>query len=319
MTIILAVATIHAVDGTPAAGTLDNLAAQETASPNGRRLSGQTVAELRIRQPNRSEESIDDSTTVTISDVVPSATIGAGSNGGLRVTVPDPAGTISFARDDGGPFAGLSINAGATTLQGNLHVDGNVGINNIAPAHRLDVNGSINATDILRNGSSLVESKWDDANGGINFSGGRVGVGSAIPAATLDVAGAIKVSGGNTLLFHRTNEAGVPNGDGFRLRYEESFFGANQDALLIEKTDGNASDPDGGIAFVNTGNDGVVDTALAIKGNGFVGIGTTTPDRPLTIQGNGGRYLNVKANNGTHEVLLGADNAGGIVSTMLVD
>ncbi|HWS87651.1 MAG TPA: tail fiber domain-containing protein [Pyrinomonadaceae bacterium] len=54
----------------------------------------------------------------------------------------------------------------------------------------------------------------------------------------------------------------------------------------------------------------------ALLVNGAVGIGTITPDRPLTIQGAGGTYLNVKASNGTQELLIGADGAGGIVSTM---
>ncbi len=46
-------------------------------------------------------------------------------------------------------------------------------------------------------------------------------------------------------------------------------------------------------------------------------IGTAAPpNRALTVRGTGGTYLNVIANNGTHEILLGADNAGGIVSTM---
>src|SRR5919202_1075566 len=55
---------------------------------------------------------------------------------------------------------------------------------------------------------------------------------------------------------------------------------------------------------------------LRIAADGRVGIGTSSPDRPLTVQGSGGTYLNVKANGGTYEVLLGADAAGGIVSTM---
>lgn len=50
--------------------------------------------------------------------------------------------------------------------------------------------------------------------------------------------------------------------------------------------------------------------------NGNLGIGTATPNRPLTIQGSSGTYFNVKANNGTQEILLGADEAGGIVSTL---
>jgi hypothetical protein len=46
-------------------------------------------------------------------------------------------------------------------------------------------------------------------------------------------------------------------------------------------------------------------------------VGTSEPpSRALTVRGTAGTYLNVIANNGTHEILLGADNAGGIVSTM---
>lgn len=45
-------------------------------------------------------------------------------------------------------------------------------------------------------------------------------------------------------------------------------------------------------------------------------MGTDSPDRALTISSGEGTYLNVKANNGAFEVLLGADGNGGIVSTM---
>lgn len=54
----------------------------------------------------------------------------------------------------------------------------------------------------------------------------------------------------------------------------------------------------------------------ALYVNGQVGIGTNTPDRPLTVFGAGGTYLNVKGNGGAQEILVGADGAGGIVSTM---
>lgn len=49
---------------------------------------------------------------------------------------------------------------------------------------------------------------------------------------------------------------------------------------------------------------------------GQVGIGTTAPDRLLTLSGAEGTYLNVIADGGAHQVLLGADGNGGIVSTM---
>ena len=55
---------------------------------------------------------------------------------------------------------------------------------------------------------------------------------------------------------------------------------------------------------------------IAIDDQGRVGINTTTPDRAVTVQGNAGTYLNIIADGGTHQVLIGADGNGGIVSTM---
>lgn len=86
-------------------------------------------------------------------------------------------------------------------------------------------------------------------------------------------------------IFHSSNESGPPTGDGFRLRYDSNFFGSNQDGLVIEKTDGNAGNPDGGIAFVNTGNDGIEQTSLVIRGTGNVGIGTKNPTAKLVVTG----------------------------------
>ncbi|MBK7916053.1 MAG: hypothetical protein IPJ94_07305 [Chloroflexi bacterium] len=60
-----------------------------------------------------------------------------------------------------------------------------------------------------------------------------------------------------------------------------------------------------------------VDPILSItRQTGRIGMGTDSPDRALTISSGEGTYLNVKANNGAFEVLLGADGNGGIVSTM---
>jgi hypothetical protein len=64
------------------------------------------------------------------------------------------------------------------------------------------------------------------------------------------------------------------------------------------------------------GPNGMVGNSALTEVNGLVGLGTSTPDRHLTVQSNSAAYLNVKANSGTHEVLLGADSNGGIVSTM---
>ncbi len=56
---------------------------------------------------------------------------------------------------------------------------------------------------------------------------------------------------------------------------------------------------------------------LAVDGAGLVGVGTTTPDRAMTIQGTGaGTYLNIRTAGNAQEVLIGADAGGTIVSAM---
>jgi len=78
---------------------------------------------------------------------------------------------------------------------------------------------------------------------------------------------------------------GAPNFDGAVIRYESALFGGTLDGLVIEKTDGNGSYPDGGIMFANKGIDGVRVPALSIRGTGNVGIGTTDPSVKLDVNG----------------------------------
>ncbi len=60
---------------------------------------------------------------------------------------------------------------------------------------------------------------------------------------------------------------------------------------------------------------GAISGALTIQG--VLGVGSTAiPNRRLTVRGSGGTYPNVINDNGAHEILVGADGAGGIVSTM---
>jgi hypothetical protein len=84
-----------------------------------------------------------------------------------------------------------------------------------------------------------------------------------------------------------------------------------QGSLLQIHTDTAGAD----IAF-GFGSSASFTETMRITGAGRVGIGTNAPDRALTIQDAGSAYLNVKANNGTFQVLLGADAGGGILSTM---
>lgn len=120
---------------------------------------------------------------------------------------------------------------------------------------------------------------------------GNVGIGTPTPEAKLDVNGAIKLpwpgaDSYQTLLFNDNNETGPPGEDAFRIGYDDGFFGPNKDALVIEKTDANNENPDGGIAFVNTGDDGVQEVTMVISGAGNVGIGHDAPEERLDVKGN---------------------------------
>jgi hypothetical protein len=83
--------------------------------------------------------------------------------------------------------------------------------------------------------------------------------------------------------------SGTPTNDGFRIkRVGGNVFSANSahDFLVFEKTDGNDINPDGGIAFSNTGMDGIEVPALIIRGTSNVGIGFLTPSQKLAVNGN---------------------------------
>lgn len=71
-----------------------------------------------------------------------------------------------------------------------------------------------------------------------------------------------------TLVTNSVTPTGTPSEDGFRIQWDNDFTAPNNDYLVIDKTDGNSLIPDGGIAFTNTGSDGVRRLSGAINGNG---------------------------------------------------
>ncbi|NEP94495.1 hypothetical protein, partial [Okeania sp. SIO2F5] len=197
-------------------------------------------------------------------------------------------------------------------------LNGNVGIGTTNPSQKLEINGTVKATKLEVNENLRVDvngdlifgkdvnnqkfifhprvhkngdffhftcdqpdGNWDWNKGILFYRNGNV----TIRTSKLEVAGALKLPNGSQTLIYNADESGRPIGDGFRLRYDGNFFGTNLDGLVIEKTDGNSGNPDGGIGFVNTGNDGVEQTALVIRGTGNVGIGTKNPSAKLVVTG----------------------------------
>jgi len=146
-------------------------------------------------------------------------------------------------------------------------------------------------------GHSLDAADGSPVNALFVDNDGDVGIGTTAPTSKLQVHdGQLRFTGpSGTFMLNSTNDpSGPPVGDGYRFIYDANYFGANLDTLVIEKTDGNGLEPDGGIAFVNTGSDNIQDPALIIRGNGRVGVKTNDPDQDFTVIG----QANITGNTG---------------------
>jgi hypothetical protein len=126
----------------------------------------------------------------------------AGANAKLRL-YDDNAGTVyglgvsAFQFDLMAPTSATFVwNFGGVEKM-RLQNNGTVGIGTPTPnsLYKLDVNGTINATGLTVNGSTVTSSQWATTGTTINYATGNVGIGQATPTEKLDVNGNIKVSG----------------------------------------------------------------------------------------------------------------------------
>ncbi|HEY6352716.1 MAG TPA: hypothetical protein VI636_25245 [Candidatus Angelobacter sp.] len=186
----------------------------------------------------------------------------------------------------------------------------NVGIGTSTPRNPLAVRGQGTWWELLSLEDNTGATKWHlnhnpqgkDSSGnplkpGLNFSetavanfrlflqaGGNVGIGTGSPAASLDVAnGFIHLGGGGTTV----------SSQGAYLGWNLS--GGTGETDFINNQGGGS----GGFAFMNAPSSGSpLSTLMTIAGNGDIGIGTTSPQQDLSV--NGGLNIDqADANNGT--------------------
>ncbi|MGH1336700.1 MAG: tail fiber domain-containing protein [Aureispira sp.] len=147
--------------------------------------------------------------------------------------------------------------------------------------------GTVNSGNTFRIG--MRESGVTDWNTlTINTVSKHVGIGTDVPDQRLDIVGGgiqLNDTFGIGFLGEIPANSNV-SGDRARFYWDGDYAGMYSDFLMIEKTDGNQVDPDGGIAFINKGSDNVRDLAMIIRGNGRVGLQTINPVYALELPNN---------------------------------
>jgi hypothetical protein len=129
---------------------------------------------------------------------------------------------------------------------------------------------------------------------------GNVGIGTTAPSEQLELQGGgiqLNDTMGIAFIGEKPYNANVV-ADGAKIYYDSGSLipgSGSNDALVIEKTDVSSTVPDGGIVFVNKGNNNVRNVSMTIRGDGSVGIGTTAPTVLLQV-GNSGDGTVAKAN-----------------------
>jgi len=188
------------------------------------------------------------------------------NNSGLRIGYMFRAGVEEYARIQAHSSSnGIAV---GTNLALNPN-GGNVGIAVARPKNKLNVIGDLNVLTSLTAAPSLY----------VNSTDGNVGIGTASPVARLNVAGSnpqIRVddnASGVSSLFISSTSVTV---QGLRLRYDVSTGISYIDTAWNDNS---------GHLYFRTKTSGTPVNAMAIIGDGNVGVNTTTPKNKLNVIG----------------------------------
>ncbi|MCK4662166.1 MAG: hypothetical protein KAT68_04830 [Bacteroidales bacterium] len=173
------------------------------------------------------------------------------------------------------------------TISGN----GNVGIGTTSLYYKLDVAGTINATDIKINGQSISvggSSVWSTSGSNIYRSNGNVGIGTNNPNLLLSVSSS--TGGGLISVIDTENDESSAN------PYLAYYYGTSPTRLgyvgygSTGNNDLYVTNDKGGLRFRdNTGE------VMYVNG-GNVGIGTTDPDYKLEVDAGQGKGIKLTTN-----------------------
>ncbi len=212
-------------------------------------------------------------------------------------------GSARLPAVDGSQLTNLGSNLGKwSDATGGIHYSsGSVGIGTTTPKASLHIHNASGTPNLLLSAGSkdiatvdgevLQFGHWNLGTSTFTermtiSSNGNIGVGTTNPKEKFSLLD-------GALLFQNTtlNQYKVPTSDEFRVFLHDDqtsgnpYGTNNNNAVIFENQDGNNNPPDDGVYFVNTGSDGIPQHALAIKGNGNVGVGNAHPTTKLEVAG----------------------------------
>ena len=202
------------------------------------------------------------------------------------------ASSIPFDKNDNtGSLVDGFVNKSGDTMTGNLEVLSNVSVGKSSPTSALDVNGTVQATAFVGDGSGLtgiISSKWSDgSNSSIFYNSGNVGINTSSPGFTFHQVGGDFVIENSDISLRRNNlhrwKLQEGSSTGFQITQ------VYNDANLLQNT-----------------------TRFQVEDNGNVKIGESTLSYPLRVtqassgwqsrftNGNANVYLNHASGYGMH-------------------